>query len=95
MNICTNTFYAYSEDKNNVETIINFLSEEFDAEVQTDDMNINAEFDSRWVFPEEEMNTLYNMIPNKSNIYMRCLSVEYGDMYHALWQCDENGWEEV
>ena len=41
------------------------------------------------------MRKLYESIPNKEDIYMRCLSVEYGCMYHALWECDENGWREV
>ena len=41
------------------------------------------------------MNELFNSIPNKEDIYMRCLSVEYGCLYHALWTCDEHGWREV
>ena len=42
------------------------------------------------------MNRLYEGIPNKEDIYMRCLSVEYGCLYHALWICEnEEGWDEV
>lgn len=38
---------------------------------------------------------LYDKIPDKEDIYMRCLSVEYGCLYHVLWVCDNNGWKEV
>lgn len=41
------------------------------------------------------MNDLYNGLPNKNDIFMRCLSVEYGNLYHALWVCNSNGWHEV
>ena len=26
------------------------------------------------------------------DIYMRCLSVEYGSLYHALWVCNKDRW---
>ena len=41
------------------------------------------------------MEDLYPSIPNKEDIYIRCLSVEYGNLYHALWICDEDNWREV
>ena len=40
------------------------------------------------------MNDLYNKITDKKELWMRCLSVEYGNMYHALYGCDEDGWKE-
>ena len=94
-NICDNTFYAYSEDRQNIDTIINFFHDWPYAEIEDSDISVDVYFDSKWTFPEEEMNKLYEFIPNKADIYMRCLSYEFGNLYHALWVCDENGWREV
>lgn len=95
-NLCDNSFYAYSEDQKNIECILYFFNN-WDSVCHgecTED-TIELYFASRWEFPEEEMNKLYQLIPNKGDIYMRCLSVEYGCMYHALWYCDEDGWREA
>ena len=94
-NICTNTMYVESETRENLDAIITFFNNNlkyYDYEDNGDSLDIS--FDSRWVFPEELMEELFEAIPNKSDIYMRCLSVEYGCMYHALWYCDESGWHE-
>lgn len=95
-NICENTFYAYSEDPKNIEYIREFLKDNFEADIDWDDDYVNGYFDSRWTFPEELMNDMYDNIPNKKDIYMRCLSVEYGCLYHALNVADsDGGWREV
>lgn len=95
-NICENTFYACSEDPKNIEYIKEFLGNNFEADVDWDNDYVNAYFDSKWTFPEELMNDMYDNLPNKEDIYMRCLSIEYGCLYHALLIADENGgWREV
>ena len=94
-NICTNTMYVESETRENLDSVITFFNNNlkyYDHEDDGDSLYIS--FDSRWVFPEELMEELFEAIPNKSDIYMRCLSVEYGCMYHALWYCDKDGWHE-
>lgn len=91
-NICDNTFYAYSEDLSNLEVIEDFFKDWSNACIERCGNDINCYFESKWTFPKEEMNRLYEKIPNKNDIYMRCLSVEYGCLYHALWICDANGW---
>lgn len=94
-NICDNQFYAYSNDPKNIEYILDFFNDwEGVCHGESTDDIIELYFESKWYFPEEEMEQLYQLIPNKSDIYMRCLSVEYGCMYHALWYCDESGWHE-
>lgn len=94
-NPCDNTLYAYSEDRQNIDTIINFFNNWPYADIEDSDTSVDVYFESRWVFPEEEMKKLYDSIPNKDDIYMRCLSYEFGNLYHALWVCDENVWREV
>lgn len=94
-NICDNTFYSYTEDESNYKYIKTFLESELNACIyEQDGTTIEAAFDSRWTFPENKMKNLYNNLSNKEDIYMRCLSVEYGNLYHALWVCDEDGWTE-
>lgn len=94
-NICDNTFYAYSEDKDNIKVIKNYFEKWPGADCDINDGNIDIYFNSKWDFPKEEMDDLFKLIPNKKDIYMRCLSVEYGCMYHALWECNKDGWKEV
>ena len=94
-NICNNDFYATSENPENIKTIEKFFSEVPYADVDSFDNDITVYFESRWDFPEESMQELYDKIPDKEDIYMRCLSVEYGCLYHALWVCDKDGWREV
>lgn len=96
-NICDNTFYVTSQDKNNIDYIEKFLQEEFDyIDIYKDSDFLEAYFESRWVFPENIMKDMFKGIPNKNDVFMRCLSVEYGDLYHALWICEnEEGWVEV
>ena len=95
-NICDNTFYAESQNRENLDTILKFFDKHFPSYALGDDSEETIElyFESKGSFPESLMNDLYNLIPDKSDIYMRCLSVEYGYMYHALWYCDEDGWHE-
>ena len=97
-NICSNVFYAYSNDYNNIKHITKFF-EKWDcygnAKIANYEVSIDVDFNSKWVFPEEEMKKLYESIPDKDDIYMRCLSVEYGCKYHALWECNKEGWHEV
>lgn len=94
-NICDNTFYAYTEDSDNYICIKRFLETALKADLyEQDGTTIEATFESKWTFPENLMKELYDNLTNKEDIYMRCLSVEYGCYYHALWVCDEDGWIE-
>lgn len=92
-NVCENNFYAYGSEET-IAFISEFLKEHFDADVDCQVDELFAYFDSRWTFPEEMMEELFNSISDKEELYMRCLSVEYGCMYHSLWYCDEDGWHE-
>lgn len=94
-NLCDNTFYAYTEDSKNIETIKDYFDKWPGADVEIDGEQVDVYFSSKWDFPLEAMTELFESIPNKKDIYMRCLSVEYDCLYHALWVCDKDGWEEV
>jgi hypothetical protein len=99
-NICDNSFYAQSSSEANLDAIEKFfdawegLGYDVDEKYRRDD-ELEYYFESKWVFPESDMDKLFNSIPDKNDIFMRCLSVDYGERYHALWFCeDENGWYE-
>lgn len=95
-NICDNHIHIESDDKKNLEYVENFFDNEYRATtVCKIDNYVEADFESYWYFPEDAMNDLYDGLPNKNDIFMRCLSVEYGNLYHALWVCNSNGWHEV
>lgn len=99
-NICENQLYVFTEDESNVEYITKFIYDNFRGDMYDKDPDggYYYEFDSKWIFPEEAMKELYDNMPNKDSLYMRCLSVEYGNYYHSLWICKKeeyDGWIEV
>ena len=90
-NICENTLRVYSENSENLECIENFFKDLGDVE-RIDDENLEVYFDSKWRFPEEEMDKLYMKLPDKSSINMTCLSVEWGCLYCQFHNCNKDGW---
>jgi hypothetical protein len=92
-NICNNELHAYSEDPANKMTIESFFTNKFPgSEILKSEDTIEVFFESKWVFPEKEMNELYESLPNKSDIDISCLSTEWGDYYTAFHVCNEDGW---
>jgi hypothetical protein len=93
-NICDNELHVVTNDPKNREEIIKFFEDEWEYVItdQYDDY-IEIHFDSRWCFPEKEMNDLFEKLPNKNDIDMSCLSVEWGCYYCAFHTLGNNGWE--
>ena len=94
-NICNNTLAAFSTDQRNLNAIEEYFRNYDFCDIDRKEESIEVNFESKWTFPESDMEDLYHSIPNKEDIYIRCLSVEYGNLYHALWICDEDNWREV
>jgi hypothetical protein len=96
-NICNNEFYACSDDPENMKYITSFFEKNFDIYNVWDqnDNYMNLNFESKWAFPQDIMDELAEGIPNKENIFMRCLSVEYGNLYHELLINDGYNWKSV
>lgn len=96
-NICDNTLYAYSEDKNNIEYISNYFKTNYpnESNIEEGEDMLDIYFESNWVFPKEDMNNMIKDLPNKDDIYIRCLSVEYGCLYHELWVYEGEEWYNV
>lgn len=95
-NICDNTLRVITESENNKEAVKSFFQTwGLDYYFDEDGYEFRVYFESKWDFPEDEMKKLYDSLPDKKDCYITCLSVEYGNLYCALWTCDENGWTYV
>ena len=68
-NICNNEFCAISDNPENIKTIEDFFSKMPYADVDTFDNVMSVYFESKWTFPEELMQELYDKIPDKEDIF--------------------------
>ena len=81
-NICENKFYIYCSEEN-TEKISNKLEELFSDTLNggityEDESIIEGYFDSRWCFPDEIFNDFFEEFEDDEDLYMRCLSEEWG-----------------
>ena len=67
-NYATNIFYARTENKADLDKIEAFLDDTFDGFVNRHSDSVDAEFTSRWVYPEEEIDRLIASLEAK-NLY--------------------------
>ena len=72
-NYATNIFHASTENEQDLDKIEAFLDENFNGYVERNDDTINAEFDSRWEYPEKEIDELVANLEVKDKIYIRIL----------------------
>ncbi len=92
-NICENELRIYSDDIKNIEYITNFLEDNLEVyDTFENEESITVNFYSKWDFPEGIMDELYNGIPNKEDISIVCLSIEWGNFYTSFHTCDSEGW---
>lgn len=102
-NDCTNMFYATikvdeTTDRHEeiYQKIVDFLEENEQLyHTELDVCFIEAEFGSRWVFPHEKMEEFTNKLQEEypkeyEDLYMRCLSYEFGCEY-VDYMIFENG----
>lgn len=95
-NICSNTLYASSEDSRNIEYLKEYFTNSYKCDyIEYSDDCIDVEFSSNWTFPTLEMAEMVEKMPNKDDIFIRCLSIEYGDLYHELWVYEGEDWNSV
>jgi hypothetical protein len=93
-NVCENSMYVSSEDVRNLEHIRSYMGNWAYAQIENiDDETFEVYFDSKWDFPFVEMNEMVENLPNKDDIYIRVLSIEYGEYYCAFHVYDGDSWE--
>ena len=92
-NIATNIFHATTANKQDLDKIEAFLDDNFDGYINRYANVIDAEFSSRWEYPEKEINKLVDSLEAKNEIYMRILTHELEDEYVSLRKFSQGKWE--
>ena len=76
-NYATNIFYARTENEADLDKIEAFLDDTFNGFINRQGDSVDAEFTSRWVYPEEEIDTLITSLEAKDKAYIKILSYEF------------------
>ena len=92
-NIATNIFHATTANKQDLDKIEAFLDDNFDGYINRYANVIDAEFSSRWEYPEKEINKLVDSLEAKNEIYMRILTHELEDEYESFRKFSQGKWE--
>ena len=80
-NYATNIFHASTENKQDLDKIEAFLDDNFNGFVNRYGDTVDAEFSSRWEYPEKEIDELVASLEAKDKIYIRILTYELEDEY--------------
>ena len=92
-NIATNIFHATTANKQDLDKIEAFLDDNFDGYINRYADVIDAEFSSRWEYPEKEITKLVDSLEAKNEIYMRILTHELEDEYVSFRKFSQGKWE--
>ena len=92
-NICTNILYCRTEHESDLKKVEDFLEKHFEVYQQTFEESLEAEFESRWDYPEQLMNKLWESLEHKESIYIRILSHCLEDEYACLRVFKNGEWE--
>lgn len=92
-NYVTNVFRANTDNSQDLITIEAFLKENFEGDVNLYANIIEAEFFSRWVFPEEEMGRLVESLEAKDKVDIKILTYEFEDGYVTLRVFSQGKWD--
>lgn len=91
-NYATNIFYARKECSKDLNTIEAFLDGTFNGYVNRQNDCIDAEFSSRWEYPEEEISKLIASLANKDKVYIKILSYEFDSDYVSFRIFSQGKW---
>ena len=91
-NYATNIFHATTANKQDLDKIEAFLDDNFDGYVNRYGDIIDAEFSSRWVYPEELIDKLVASLEAKDKIYIRVLTHELDNEYVSFRIFSQGTW---
>ena len=92
-NYATNIFHARTENKQDLEKIEAFLDDNFNVFVNRYDDTLDAEFSSRWEYPEKEIDELIALLDAKDKIYIRILTYELENEYVSFRIFSQGKWD--
>lgn len=73
-NYATNIFHARTENKTDLDKIEDFLDDTFSEFTNRYGDSVDAEFSSRWVYPEEEIKKLVESLEDNEYVSFRIFS---------------------
>ena len=79
-NYATNIFYASTENQNDLNKIEAFLDDNFSCYANKYGNSVDAEFPSRWEYPEKEMDQLVASLEAKDKVYIKILTYEFENL---------------
>lgn len=91
-NYATNIFHARTENQTDLDKIEAFLDDKFNGFVNRQGNSVDAEFSSRWVYPEEEINKLVELLDAKDGAYIKILTYELDDEYVSFRIFSQGKW---
>ena len=91
-NYATNIFHARTENQTDLDKIEAFLDDKFNGFVNRQGNSVDAEFSSRWVYPEEEINKLVESLDAKDGAYIKILTYELDDEYVSFRIFSQGKW---
>lgn len=91
-NYATNIFHARTENKQDLDKIEAFLDDTFNGFVNRQGDSLDAEFSSRWVYPEEEIKKLIESLKAKDKAYIKILTYEFEDEYVSFRVFSQGKW---
>ena len=92
-NYATNIFHASTECKQDLDTIEAFLNENFNGFVNRYNDIVEAEFFSRWEYPEKEIDELIASLKAKDKIYIRIHTYESENEYVSFRIFSQGTWD--
>lgn len=91
-NYATNIFHVRTENRTDLDKIETFLDDTFNGFVNRQGDSVDAEFTSRWVYPEEEINKLVESLEAKEKAYIKILTYEFEDEYVSFRIFSQGKW---
>lgn len=92
-NYATNIFYASTENQNDLNKIEAFLDDNFSCYANKYGNSVDAEFPSRWEYPEKEMDQLVASLEAKDKVYIKILTYEFENEYVSFRIFSQGKWE--
>lgn len=93
-NYATNLFRASTENQQDLDRIGHFLETHFgDCNLERDGDSLNAEFFSKWDYPEKQIDEMLTSLESKSNIYIRVLTHELSSDYVSFRVFSDGYWK--
>lgn len=93
-NYAINLFFASTENEKDLEKIEQFLDKNFgDCFMSVDDCFLEAEFESRWEYPESLIDELIASLEEKDKVYIRVLTHELANEYVSFRIFSDGEWD--